>query len=181
MMWGAHRKTIKHVFLPSFKPKCSYDHVKLYFRRYGDAKSRKKPETDSSIVQLAPEEYGRLPKFWSMSRSNLAVDELTNWFNMSRVTPPVELNEIIQYIDPGPRDRYECTSNPEHGCKIFQWWMRMTATLEIQEIEWLVRRVNSAAVHASQSASLQQIRTSQRCCGSCSVQGPTMKLGNKRP
>ncbi len=28
---------------------------------------------------------------------NLGLDEVTNWFNMSHVTPPVELNEIIQY------------------------------------------------------------------------------------
>jgi hypothetical protein len=29
---------------------------------------------------------------------NLGLDEVTNWFNMSHVTPPVELNEIIQYV-----------------------------------------------------------------------------------
>jgi hypothetical protein len=54
-------------------------------------------------MQLAPEEYGGLPIFLSMSRSNLAVDELTNWFNMSPITPPVELNEIIQYTKKGEK------------------------------------------------------------------------------
>jgi hypothetical protein len=30
---------------------------------------------------------------------NLRLDEVTNWFNMSHVTPPVELNEIIQQFE----------------------------------------------------------------------------------
>jgi hypothetical protein len=36
---------------------------------------------------------------------NLGLDEVTNWFNMSHVTPPVELNEIIQYFEDLARSR----------------------------------------------------------------------------
>jgi hypothetical protein len=33
----------------------------------------------------------------------IGLDELTNWFKMSRVTPPVELNENIQYFVSPPK------------------------------------------------------------------------------
>jgi hypothetical protein len=43
------------------------------------------------------ESIGESDEFLVPVTLNLGLDEVTNWFNMSHVTPPVELNEIIQY------------------------------------------------------------------------------------
>jgi hypothetical protein len=39
-----------------------------------------------------------MSKTWPVSRQILAVVEMSNWFFGSRVTPSVDLNEILQYL-----------------------------------------------------------------------------------
>jgi hypothetical protein len=89
---------------PSFRPKFDQNQLRskknLHKWCYRVQKSklvRKWSGTDLSGPFIIWKQYEGLTIFLSLSRSFSGVDEVTNWFKMSHVTPPVELNKIIQY------------------------------------------------------------------------------------
>jgi hypothetical protein len=57
-----------------------------------------RPKKAPKIAYIVLEQYAGLPNFFVFVTLDFDVDELTNWFKMSRITPPAELNKIMQYI-----------------------------------------------------------------------------------
>jgi hypothetical protein len=73
--------------------------VKLHFGPYGvvePKRVRKKAWNKLWSGLDHSRQMGRSVEILALVTLKIGLDELTDWFKMSRVTPPVELNENIQ-------------------------------------------------------------------------------------
>jgi hypothetical protein len=75
--------------------------VKLHFGSYGVVEPKRVRKKAWNKLQSGLDNSRQMwgsVEFLVLVTLKIDLDELTNWFKMSRITPPVELNENMQYI-----------------------------------------------------------------------------------